>query len=126
MHKVTCCALSQLETVKGPHDINLFIVRKPKSEIKSTTVFKYLAPSESLFKFYVENREEDGWWNVYEEAFKKELNTVEKQIGLTLVKDYVEEGFNVNLICYCGDPKRCHRSLIGERLKLMGLEVTII
>ena len=126
MSKVTCCALSQLKDIAGPNDINLFIVRNPKSNINSVSVFQYLAPSHELYTFYLKNKDSEGWWNVYKGIFQKELQSTEKQLGLALVRDYVHDGFNVNLICYCSDYKQCHRSLVAEELRKMGVEVDLL
>ena len=61
MAKVTCCSLSQLKNVMQGNDVNLFIVRNPKNDIKDLTWFPYLAPSQALYSFAMENKDNAGW-----------------------------------------------------------------
>ena len=126
MGKVTCCSLSQLSGVSKPEDVNLFIVRNPKANVKDVSLFQYLAPSDVLYSFAMQNKNNPNWWRLYEQAFKEELKMSDKQVGLDIVKGFVEEGFNVNLICYCGDYKRCHRSLVADELRHRGIEVRLL
>ncbi len=126
MAKVTCCSLSQLKNVMQGNDVNLFIVRNPKNDIKDLTWFPYLAPSQALYSFAMENKDNAGWWDIYKRSFEEELESADKKLGLGLVQDYITLGFNVNLVCYCGSAAHCRRSLVGEKLKSMGLEVIII
>lgn len=126
MSRVTCCSLSKLKAIQEPNDVNLFIVRNPKGDVQGLTVFSYLAPSSELYSFAMENKNNPNWWNIYKEAFELELDSRDKQIGLQIVQDYLMQGMNVNLVCYCGNPEYCHRSLVGNRLKEMGCEVRIL
>lgn len=126
MSKITCCSLSQLKQVSQGNDINLFIVRNPKNEIMNLTWFPYLAPSQVLYSFAMENKDSSGWWDIYKQSFEEELESADKKLGLGLVQDYIILGFNVNLVCYCSSAEQCHRSLVGAKLQSMGLEVIII
>lgn len=126
MGKVVCCSLSQLKTVQTAQSINLLIVRNPKSDIKDVTLFQYLAPSRELYSFAMENKDNPDWWSVYKKVFERELESADKKLGLGIVQDYVEAGFQVNLICYCGSYEKCHRSLVAEKLRSMGLEVDLM
>lgn len=126
MGKIVCCSLSQLKNVQSSNSINLLIVRNPKGEIKDVTVFQYLAPSKELYTFAMENKDNPGWWDIYKSVFLEELESVDKKLGLGIVQDYVEAGFQVNLICYCGSYENCHRSLVAEKLRQMGLEVELM
>ena len=126
MARVTCCSLAQLKTIQEPGDVNLFIVRNPKQNIKDVTVFSYLAPSSELYSFAMENKNNPKWWEIYKKEFELELENRDKKIGLQIVQDYLMQGMNVNLICYCGNAEYCHRSLVGEKLKQMGCEVRIL
>lgn len=126
MARVTCCALSQLSGISDTNDINLFIVRNPKADVRNVSLFQYLAPSNELYSFAMQNKNNPNWWELYASAFKEELETSDKKVGLDIVQGFINEGFNVNLICYCGDYTKCHRSLVADKLREMGIEVRLL
>lgn len=126
MARVTCCSLSQLSGISEPQDVSLFIVRNPKADVKNVSIFQYLAPSSELYSFAMQNKNNPNWWELYKRSFLEELTTAEKQMGLDIVKGFVDEGFNVNLVCYCSDYTKCHRSLVADELRSRGIEVRLL
>lgn len=126
MARVTCCSLSQLSGISEVNDVSLFIVRNPKSAVKDVSLFQYLAPSKELYSFAMQNKSNPNWWELYKCAFEEELKTADKRVGLDIVQGFIEEGFNVNLVCYCGDYTKCHRSLVADKLRAKGIEVRLL
>ena len=103
--------------------INLMIVRYMKEPIASVVQFDRLAPSETLLNAWNNSGKLNEDWEIFKAAFLKEMERSYNQIGLKLVKQYSDAGYTVNLICYCSDAYRCHRSLVADLLEDMELEV---
>ena len=62
----------------------------------------------------------DTLWRVYD----KHLKTADAQQELSELVDLVKSGKRVVLLCYCRDPKKCHRSRIVTQVrKRTGVEV---
>jgi uncharacterized protein (DUF488 family) len=55
----------------------------------------------------------DTLWRVYDEHMKKP----EAKAALDELIDLVKSGQRIALLCYCRDPKTCHRSRIVARVK---------
>ena len=55
----------------------------------------------------------DTLWRVYDEHMKKP----EAKAALDELLDLVKSGQRIALLCYCRDPKTCHRSRIVARVK---------
>lgn len=98
------------------------IVRNYKEPIANIQQFSRLAPSQELYSFAMRNKHKDGFFELYHKAFKEELLTNEKQIGLAIIEDLYKQQYEVNLICYCKNPKECHRSDVYEALIARGIE----
>ncbi len=82
-----------------------------------------LAPSERLFKRYLEEWKGRGiekYWPIYVEFFERELKSKEKIDALRMLWRLSSSGVTVGLFCYCSDPQHCHRTLIGSFLKQHG------
>jgi Uncharacterized conserved protein len=122
-------------------DIKLQIVLSIKQGLKTGFIHvPHLAPSEGLYsvtmykwkklKFTKEEKErmrvgETGtWWDLYKERFIKEANESDKfKRAYKRLKEHLDSGRNIILICYCDDVTRCHRSIIGEMLVNDGYNV---
>ena len=117
-------SLSNLCNVEKAGDLNFMIVRNLKAEIKGVSHLPSLAPSQELYEFYLNHRNESGfdWFTPFSEAYQKELETHEKDVGLKLVENYARLGYTVNLICYCSS-RQCHRTLVAQELRNRGLNV---
>lgn len=123
---ITCCSLNKLSSIAKPGDVNLFIVRNQKAPVNGLTHFPQLAPSKALYSFAMQNKETDGWWDVYKSSFEQELETMEKKVAMEVVESFVAEGLRVNLVCYCGEPDHCHRSLVAKALIDRGNQVKVL
>ncbi len=55
----------------------------------------------------------DTLWRVYDEHMKKP----EAKAALAELVDLIKSGRRIALLCYCRDPKTCHRSRIVARVK---------
>lgn len=120
---VILCSLRDLKKYqRNSNDINLMIVRSYKETITGIQWFPRLAPSQSLRSFTISNKDRDGFWELFHAKFNQELVSNEKQIGLSLVEDLVQQGHEVNLVCYCEDSSKCHRSDVYKALINRGIE----
>ena len=55
----------------------------------------------------------DTLWRIYE----KHIRTPEPQAELGELADLVKSGKRIALLCYCRDPKTCHRWVICTHLE---------
>lgn len=123
---IVLCSLSDLDKHKrSSADLNFMIVRYLKDDIAGVTQFTRLAPSESLLDFAKRNKEKANFYDIYHKAFKEELLSNEKQVGLALIEDLVNQGFEINLLCYCKNPDECHRKDVYEALLSRGIEAEL-
>lgn len=88
--------------------------------------FRYynLAPSFELFNKIESFKKEFGgdWFSHYSKLFNNELETDEKQFGINEVKSALESGMDIVLVCYCSDYNKCHRKLVADYLKKLGID----
>lgn len=85
-----------------------------------------LAPSPALFKLHQNEWKEQSpetWWPAYENRFIEELKTEEKLGVLRRLWRAIEAGKTMALVCFCADPRYCHRRLIGLFLQHHGMVV---
>ena len=125
--------------------LKLLIVRKPPEVMPKGFIHgPQLSPSLELFfktkkwKKGVFTEEEmdfintipdiielDYWWELYRSEFMKELNDRDDmKSALLRLLNLDKEGSNIYLYCFCSNTHRCHRSLVGEKLKDLGANVT--
>lgn len=102
--------------------IKLMIVRKLTNPVRGAYHVPDLAPSPSLFSWYLKNREKDNWFDDYKIRFNEEINTI-MQPFLKGVELRLSYGLDVTLICYCTDYNKCHRSLLMEYFEKKGYNV---
>jgi uncharacterized protein (DUF488 family) len=55
----------------------------------------------------------DALWRIYD----KHIKTAEAQAELNELVAFIKSGKRVALLCYCRDPKACHRSRIVANVK---------
>ncbi len=85
-----------------------------------------LAPSPGLYnRFLNEWKDKPGeeWWHIYKELFEQELKTQIKLDALRRLQSLVKSGKVIALVCFCGDSRYCHRTLVGDSLKHNGIRV---
>lgn len=122
-------------------DIKLQIVLSIKKGLRTGFIHvPQLAPSEKLYnvtmykwkklKFTKKEKEimsvgETGtWWDLYKERFIKEANELNNfKRAYKRLREHLDSGRNIILICYCDDVLRCHRSIVGDMLVMEGYEV---
>lgn len=123
---VVLCSIKDLDKYRRSNkDITFAIVRNLKEQISGVQQFTRLAPSSGLYAFAIENKNKDGFWDLYHESFNKELLMHEKQVGLAIIEDLVQAGHEINLVCYCADYNKCHRVDVYNILKSRGIECEV-
>lgn len=123
------------------YDVKLQIVLSiKKGLLRGFTHVPHLAPSEDLYniamykwkklKFKKEEKEkmargETGtWWDLYKERFISETKTrVDFRRAYKRLKQCLDNGDNVILVCFCENLQRCHRSIVGHMLEEDGYKV---
>lgn len=123
---VVLCSIKDLAKYKRTNnDINFAIVQNLKDTIAGVQQFTRLAPSAGLYSFALDNKDREGFWELYHDSFNKELLTHEKQVGLAIIEDLVQTGHEINLVCYCTEYEKCHRYDVYNALKSRGIECEI-
>lgn len=70
------------------------------------------------------NNKTPDWWTLYSYYFVNEMNVIPEAItNLKALGDRLDQGKNVLLMCFCGDWKQCHRSLVGMMMLQRGYTV---
>jgi uncharacterized protein YeaO (DUF488 family) len=85
-----------------------------------------LSPSLELFNTFItewKDKPPQTWWPYYEKKFLQELKGSEKLNSLRLLYKELSKGKNIVLVCFCADHRYCHRRLVGEFMKIYGVEV---
>lgn len=117
MAKVYLTSVKKISNV--PEDcVKLLIARKKLSDMSGINWVLDLAPSKKLFWDY---KNEIISWEQYVKIYNNELKDNYKI--LLKIKAFIDNNINVALICYCDDYNYCHRGLVGNRLKDMGIEI---
>ena len=123
----------QLGTDRAPDEgPRLGTVRRPPRGVKKEdwarldffdVWFPELSPSAKLVQSAHAQRDmTDAQWKRFAASFRREMN--EPAASRTLdVLATLSHGANFALGCYCEDPQRCHRSILGQLLVERGAEV---
>lgn len=105
------------------------IVRSLKRPSPSLIHVPELSPSLRLFWDY-RDWVKRGQWNerqfqtVYRPRFLSEMKaSTEAQTKLDELRALSTEGKNIALVCFCQDPRLCHRSLVAKLLESRGIPV---
>lgn len=122
-----------LNTIRGANLITTepkefwMIARKP-SQSKHVIHVPELAPSRVLFQHYLYLREQ-GSWNqesfdmVYAPWFLRDFKESPKAMMLMNYLCLMDERKDIELLCWCADEKKCHRSIIAGLLKGIGASI---
>lgn len=116
------CSLS--EAKKFEADYKYFIVINPKKvKLKGIQHRPDLAPSQELYDWAMEHKNEKNWFDHYKEVFTNDMKT---RKGLVMALDEIEKKAkekDVLLICFCSDVNFCHRGLIADEMMNRGVNV---
>lgn len=117
-----------------PNQVGLVIMRSPfKGLPRGWKNVQALAPSSSLFSWYLKQRDKGAfWWPEYRDTFLRDLKTDVVRRGddskhsparsLEIVSDAVKKGVTVRICCSCKDVDYCHRSLVKAILYKMAVD----
>jgi uncharacterized protein YeaO (DUF488 family) len=118
------------EVKKGEYDEVWAIVRSFKNPSDWMIHVPELSPSYNLFLKYLDLKN-NGSWNqqafdtIYTPQFLKEMNEPIAKAKLAELIQKDKEGKNIALVCFCPNPKTCHRSLIANILKEANVNINI-
>ena len=104
----------------GTYLIN--IARKDMEDIWDKRI--ELAPSKELFTWYINNKNKVDWFDDYKKIYLNQLKVNKKALNtLSEIREMLDSGKNVCLMCFCKDVTKCHRSLVGNLFVKKGYEV---
>jgi uncharacterized protein YeaO (DUF488 family) len=83
-----------------------------------------VAPSRELVAYAQAKPWTDARWAAYEKRYLREMQRPEAQRVIALLAALGKQT-NFSIGCYCENPYRCHRSLLGELLRERGAKVAI-
>ena len=106
-----------------PSNINIInIARKDMSGVNDKRIS--LAPSRELFNWYMNNKNNVNGFDDYEKVYMNQLKNNKYALNeLSSIKNMLESGKDVCLLCFCRNINTCHRSLIGRLFKNKGFDV---
>jgi uncharacterized protein YeaO (DUF488 family) len=81
-----------------------------------------LAPSTELFSWALSEPWTDARWRRYSRRYLKEMREPAARHLIALLAA-LSRNANLSVGCYCADPRRCHRSLLGSLLADAGATV---
>ena len=109
----------QYNVPKDVHYIN--IARKDMVGIKDKRII--LAPSQELFSWYYTHKNESNWFDTYKIRYYQQiLPNKQARAEIDKIKELARTK-DVCLLCFCRTADKCHRSIVGNILKGLGLEV---
>ena len=83
-----------------------------------------VAPSRELVAYAQAEPWTDARWATFEKRYLREMARPEAQRVIALLGALGKQT-NFSIGCYCENPWRCHRSLLGELLRAQGSKVSI-
>lgn len=121
--KLYLSSIRTFSQVNVPHRFE--ITRYPKLEIyPQVTQLKCLAPSKRLLSFFKSQPKNNDSLLTYYFQYKQEIsNSIEAQKALKNIERLLDNGEDVQLICFCPDYRYCHRTILGQWLERKGYEV---
>lgn len=140
MGHVRVCNIKDIKKYSD-YDVKLLPVRSPaKFDYTKYGLIHVpeLAPSEALFFKYIKywknniftekereiiKRINGSWFDLYKKIFDKELNLIDASINFNRIIELANEGKKILLVCFCPSLKKCHLSIIKERLELNNILV---
>lgn len=97
----------------------------PKAEFASRDFYDVwlpeLAPSEELLKLG-QAADEDARWRTFVRRYRGEMGQADRSRVLDLLAA-LSHGTSFSVGCYCGDERRCHRSVLRELLADRGADL---
>lgn len=111
---------------KQKADIRCEIARYPKLEKYPQVIqLKGLAPSKRLLHFFkTYTKLTEDVLKTYYVQYKMEIyNSIEGKKDLQSIEYYLNQGKDVQLICFCADYRYCHRTIVGKWFESKGFEV---
>lgn len=106
--------------------INLMITRYMKNEINGVIHFPAFAPSAELLKFWKASDKSDESWEIYCEEYKRQMSLPEAEAAFRTIELLSEKCERINMICYCEDANKCHRSILGQLLEEHNIQVHVV
>ena len=82
-----------------------------------------LSPSRALVSYAQAKPWTDARWAAYARRYLREMRTPAAMHVIVLLAALSKQA-NFSICCYCENPLRCHRSLLGELLRAHGGELT--
>jgi uncharacterized protein YeaO (DUF488 family) len=83
-----------------------------------------VAPSRELVAYAQARPWTDARWAAYAKRYLKEMQRPEARRVIALLAALGKQT-NLSIGCYCENPWRCHRSLLGELLRERGAKVAV-
>ena len=78
-----------------------------------------LSPSAALVSYAQAKPWTDARWSAFTRRYLKEMRRPEAQRLVAMLAALSKQA-NFSVCCYCENPSRCHRSLLGELLRKRG------
>ena len=78
-----------------------------------------LSPSAALVSYAQAKPWTDARWSAFTRRYLKEMRRPEAQRLVAMLAALSKQA-NFSVCCYCENPSRCHRSLLGELLRQQG------
>lgn len=118
------------ESKSNPDLYRISIARGNYSKIAVVNeTLSSLAPSKELFSYAQTVKKKPyhnyfNWFDVYTESYKKQLAEDNKAIEeLYHIKELLDSGKDVEILCFCRSYKRCHRRIVGDMFKKFKYDV---
>jgi uncharacterized protein YeaO (DUF488 family) len=84
--------------------------------------FPVLAPSLATMKLGLAAKDDDRQWAAFTRKYRAEMHAPAASQSLDVLAALSHHA-NFSVGCYCEDPQRCHRSLLGELLQARGAKL---
>src|SRR5690349_12121298 len=81
-----------------------------------------LAPSAELVDYIMANPADKNRWKSFQAKYRREMARPERKRLIELLAKLSDET-DFAIGCYCEDPRRCHRSILGAIFREAGAEV---
>lgn len=110
--------------ILNERDVKCYSITLSNKFDKYMDCLKGLAPSSDLYFWHMKHKDRaDFNEGYYEKYFMQVRNSKEAQGDIKTITDLLDSGENVALICFCPDPNRCHRGIIGKWFEKKGYSV---
>jgi uncharacterized protein YeaO (DUF488 family) len=100
-----------------------------KEEYSKRNLFDVWVPQVSPTRELVAYAQAKPWtdarWAAYRKRYLREMQRPEAQRAIELLAALGKQT-NFSICCYCENPYRCHRSVLGELLQERGAKVEVV